>query len=620
MKAILTIVLALAAVVADAQKYRASFGDMPEAEILEALQMKSYPADTSAQALVLYSRVEAEMLDVGTKVKLLVRIKLYEKTALENFDWLADHVIYARRLGHFSLRGNSYNLVDGKIVRTRLDESGIFKTMHNKNVDKITFTMPKISDGTVVEWEYSETDAFSLPGWNLQFSIPSLYSEAFFTNSFLNFRSDIGGALPVQYETLKAKKVHHWHIANVPAFKEEPYMPHEDLFRSNVQIWTYERSWEKEMQWLWYHRYFGGIIMQQLFLRDKGLELTKDIADPKEKIKAVLNYVKSNVEWNGVEDVFADDSDKVIKNKKGTVADINLMLISMLAKIGIAVNPILLSTRDNGHAHEDIPSFLQFNYVVCQAIVGRDTLYLDATQKGLQYDALPVKCLNTRALNATRDGYKWFTLKPAYKEKITAEGNFVVREDGEMKGKLSFIRDGYAASYARQEYLAMGANYKSGLKESWTIEGKKYQNENVLEQAFHEHYDVTIPDHTTVTGDIIYINPYIFSFEEKNPFVSDQRLFPVEFDTPSEKTLLCNITIPAGYKVEELPQSKVFAIPGNGARATFNFSTTGTQIQVMARVQINRMFFAAGEYDMLKEFYARIFSKQGEQIVLKKAL
>jgi hypothetical protein len=60
------------------------------------------------------------------------------------------------------------------------------------------------------------------------------------------------------------------------------------------------------------------------------------------------------------------------------------------------------------------------------------------------------------------------------------------------------------------------------------------------------------------------------------------------------------------------------SIPGNGARATFNISSTGSQVLVMARVQINRTFFSPEDYHLLKEFYARIFAKQGESIVLRK--
>ncbi len=156
------------------------------------------------------------------------------------------------------------------------------------------------------------------------------------------------------------------------------------------------------------------------------------------------------------------------------------------------------------------------------------------------------------------------------------------------------------------------------VKSSWLVESKKYENAENLNVPFQERYEVTISDHASVAGDLIYLNPYIYALDVKNPFTSDTRNYPVEFELPFEETLLCNIVLPAGYSVEELPESKVMSIPGNGARAIFNISATATQVQVMARVQINRTFFSADEYSVLKEFYARIFAKRGEQIVLKK--
>jgi hypothetical protein len=619
LKLLFTVVFLFLAVSAQAQKYRASFGDMPDDEILEALRMTSYPADSAAKALVLYSRDEVELTYVGTKTKRLVRIKIFDKSAYEGGD-LANEVLYVHANSSHELKGFSYNLVDGKIEKTRLEESSIFKAKYNSNYNKVSFTLPKVTEGTVIEYFHSEVREghIRLPSWNLQFLLPSLFNEVIFTPSG-GFRSDVRGLLPIKYESLRLGKTHRWYLENAPAFIAEQHMPHEDLYRANVQLWTYGKSWEEEVEALWEYRYFGAVIQQQFFLGDVTQEIVANISDPKERIKAILTYIKSNVEWDGVNDCYAYKPQTIVKEKSGSSGDINLMLISMLAKSQINVTPILLSTRNNGHVHEGLPSLAQFNYVIAEAVVGKDTLYLDATQRSLPYDCLPSKCINRRALNAAKGHHRWFTLKARYKEKITAEGTFTLEETGNLKGKLAYKREGYAASSASQNYRKNSQDYKGDVKGAWLVNSKTYADDSINNSTFQEQYDITISDHATATGERIYINPYVFSFEETNPFQSDNRNFPVEFDHASEKTLLCNITLPPGYVVDELPQSKALSIPGNGARATFNISSTGSQVLVMARVQINRTFFSPEDYHLLKEFYARIFSKQGEQIILKKA-
>ncbi len=602
------------------QKYRTGFGQLLDVEIREALAMKSYPVDTSAKAIVLYSRSDAEVLqDRTVRYKHLIRIKIFDKRISETMARLTDRTFYSNRVGFFTVKGFTYNEENGAIVRTKLDDANVHRTRHNKNYDKVTFSMPNVKDGSVVEYEYSEKGVLSFPKWELQYAIPSLFSEVYFENAYLGFRSDVGGKLPIQYEALKSKRVHHWSLANAPAFVAEPMMPSEDFFKSNVQIWTYEKDWDKEVKWLW-EVFFDRAIFQQSVLGAPSKHIADSVAEPKDRLRAVYEYVRSHVEWNGESDFFADDFAHILKEKKGTSGDINLMLISMAAKCGIAVNPVLLSTRDNGPPHEDIPSYSQFNYLVCQAIIGRDTLYVDATQPVLPFGYLPLRCVNVRGLSAPKDGAKWITLKSANKQKLSTEANIALSESGELSGTITFIHDGYSAASARSGFREDEDSYfKEMVGHNWQVDSKKYVNTENVNLPFQEHYEVTIPDHATVAGDLIYLNPYVYARETKNPFTSNTRNYPVEFEIPFEETLLCNIVLPPGYAIEELPESKVIAIPGNGARAIFNISATATQIQIMARVQINRTFFDAEEYSLLKEFYARVFAKRGEQIVLKKA-
>jgi uncharacterized pyridoxamine 5'-phosphate oxidase family protein len=85
-----------------------------------------------------------------------------------------------------------------------------------------------------------------------------------------------------------------------------------------------------------------------------------------------------------------------------------------------------------------------------------------------------------------------------------------------------------------------------------------------------------------------------------------------------EKMYLCKIVIPAGYVVDELPQPKVIALPGNAGRYSYSLTQQGNIINVVSNFQINKSLFAQNEYPYLKEMYNQVIAKQAEQIVLKK--
>jgi hypothetical protein len=295
------------------------------------------------------------------------------------------------------------------------------------------------------------------------------------------------------------------------------------------------------------------------------------------------------------------------------------MLLSLLTKAGIKVTPVLISTRDNGSYHEDVPTLQQFNYLICQTIVGTDTLYVDATEQNLRYDALPLRCLNQRGLCVTRKQPYWVDIRPIFKNKVTVDADFTLQNSGELNGQLRIMTDGYAGHAARQKYLSNTEEYYlSSINRIWQIKEMQFENEKEYDKPFIESYDLAIATHADVAGNIIYINPFLALVEESNPFKADKRTFPIEYELPEDKTFICKITIPEGFVVQELPKSKVMLTHRSGIKYAFSFTQSGRQIHILTRLQVNRTFFDAEEYNDLKEFHALVIAKKAEQIVLRK--
>ncbi len=85
-----------------------------------------------------------------------------------------------------------------------------------------------------------------------------------------------------------------------------------------------------------------------------------------------------------------------------------------------------------------------------------------------------------------------------------------------------------------------------------------------------------------------------------------------------ERMYLCKITIPEGFIVDELPQPKLLALPGNAGLYRYGLTQQGNIINVVSNLQINKNLFIQTEYPYLKELYNQVIAKQAEQIVLKK--
>ena len=200
--------------------------------------------------------------------------------------------------------------------------------------------------------------------------------------------------------------------------------------------------------------------------------------------------------------------------------------------------------------------------------------------------------------------------------------DLILNDSGELQGKLTYTRSGYAAYEMRNNIQKKGKERYiedfGKTQQSWSILNSEFQNLEEIEKSAIEKHDISIQDHGISTEQLIYIDPFIIFKERENPFKIETRQFPIDFGVRSEKVYVTTITIPDGYLVDEIPQAKVTVLPENKGKFSYTVTQTGNRLTVVSNIQINERIFMQDEYPGLREFYNRIVAKQSEQIVLKK--
>jgi hypothetical protein len=461
-----------------------------------------------------------------------------------------------------------------------------------------------------------------------------MFPEFFFFEKYMQ-----GYIAPTSYEVKnKANadfqvQAHHWISKDVPAFKEEPFMTCEDDYVSKINLALSHVSfpgqpvreimgtWSKLNTLLLESEDFGKAVTGSNFLKKKVEEITAGLTDPQQKTAAIFNYVRNNIEWNGVKDRYADNLKKVFESKKGTAADINLLLGAMLDKADLPVEMVLLSTRDHGFVRQPYPMEEQFNYVICTVKIGDKRLTLDATDKYLPIGVLPERCLNGPALIISKTNHGWINVDAKTKSRTVVSTDLTLKESGELTGRVNYTFDGYDAHRVRKDYFAEGeTDYLKKFMEdkTWEIQKSEFQNLKEIDQNAKQLHELIINEHCTLAGNVIYLNPYVTSQIKENVFKHEKREYPVDFGSPADKTYMCKIILPEGYVVDELPKPKVIALPGNAAKFSYNISQTGNVLNVISMLQINKALFLQDEYPHLREFYNQVVAKQSEQIVLKR--
>jgi hypothetical protein len=639
-----------------AQKPAIKFGEVP----LDALTMKYFPGDSSANAVILgdygTSTLDySESLGFTLKFERTTRIKILKK---EGFEW-ADFEIPLYRDGAtdekiVTLKAQTTNLEAGKVVETKVKSESIFKTEENENLKIVKVTFPNVKEGSVLDITYKVSSEFftNLQDWQFQYSIPVVVSE-YRANipEWFRYERYMQGyiMLAANEHKIEHTSVHlrdsdtplqfkedryRWVAEDVPAFKAEPYLTTEKDFISKINFElsstqfpnsapkVYLGSWNDINKYYFESESFYKEITGNNFLKKIADEQTAGLSTDQEKIASINSYVKNNFRWNGADRKYTSSSmRKIADEKKGTSADLNLLLASILNKAGFDVSPVLISTRDHGFVREIIPIASQFNSVICYLRIGEKYLLLDATDPLLPTGVLPQRCLNGSGLVIAPTGPDWVTLTSPVKSKTYANGDFNIDASGSLNGKLTVDRSGYSAQAMRSQYLNKGEeeyfkSFSSG--KSWQISKSEIKNLKEINEPFKERYDLTHDSHADVSGDIIYLNPFLIMREESNPFKLEKREYPVSFGSMLEKFYVVKFTLPEGYSVDEAPQNKVIMLPGNAAKFSFNVANFGNQITITSVLQINRDIFVQDEYPNLREFYSQVVAKQAEQIVIKK--
>ena len=77
------------------------------------------------------------------------------------------------------LKAATYNLEDGKIVKTEVSKKEWITEKVNDKLYVKKISMPNVRVGSVIEYTYFQNigDIYSLPSWNFQSSIPTVHAE-----------------------------------------------------------------------------------------------------------------------------------------------------------------------------------------------------------------------------------------------------------------------------------------------------------------------------------------------------------------------------------------------------------------------------------------------------------
>ena len=162
-------------------------------------------------------------------------------------------------------------------------------------------------------------------------------------------------------------------VKDAPAFKNEPFITSRKEYLAKVEFGLVSyalgtsgyfkqmaETWGDVGVYLTKHEDFGQRILKPKYLNEIVKQLAT-LTDTTQRINAAFNYITTNFAWDEHAALMAEhDLKTVFENKKGSAAEINLLLVALLKALGIETYPVILSTRDNGAFSEEFPLLNKF--------------------------------------------------------------------------------------------------------------------------------------------------------------------------------------------------------------------------------------------------------------------
>ena len=576
-----------------------------------------------------------------------------------------------------SINGYTFSLVKGKVEKNKLSKKNIFEEKKNKFRTVKKIIMPNIKEGVVIDLIYTLSSPFTRTIDDLEFqynipikkldynvSIPEYYvfnemAKGYYfiapkketKSKILTFtvksagkaKGFAAGARDANNTTYSYEKFNYeilnysFNETRIPALKNnEPYVNNIKNYRGGLQFEIkeinfsklggerkfYSSDWTDVSKQIFRSTYFGSELQKSNFFKNDINSLRLEGKTDAYKIAAIFQFIKSKIKWNGYYDKYTFNGvKKAYKEGSGNVADINLALTSMLRFVGLNANPVLVSSRGNGVPL--FPTLKGFDYVISKVqLPGNKYVLLDASEINSVPNILPKRALNWKGRVVEKDGTSsWVELssqKHAVEDNmlmVKISDNFTI--NGFIRTKLENLdaltfRNRY--NYIKEEELRNKYEEDNNLE----IEDYKLENKRNLAKPILRKVKFSSEDLIEEINGRYYIEPLLFLTRHSNPFKLEDRKFPIDFSNPWKQINRVNIDIPAGYKVEKLPEAIAIGLPENIGVFKYQLKQIGTTIKTVCILQFNESLVGAQYYKDLKDFYAKVVETQSEKIVLVK--
>ncbi|MGB5988603.1 MAG: DUF3857 domain-containing protein [Marinifilaceae bacterium] len=623
--------------VSNAQNKKVKFGKIPK----EDLASKVCKMDSSAYAEVLYERgdlrISVENNTYVRNLKVFRRVKIYNKKAYHYANVDVSYNKIDSRL--VQIKACTYNLINGKVVKTKLRSRDILIENLIGSMRKKKFAFKDVKEGCIIEYQYSLTTPLrtSLINWKFQDEIPVRRNdlkvripEKFKFKENLTGYEDVSRHLTLSPYQNQLTNIYSYNAANLPAFRKEAFIDCREDYISKIEFElssisfdnggykSFSSDWNSICESLEEDLHFGVVFKNRAFFKDILNTLELDSLDNDAKARKIFSYIRDNYKWNKYYNYSSNENlRKIYKDKTGNSAALNLLMIALMRTAGFECSPVILSTKFNGRVQFGNPRLSKYNNTIACLQYDNKKIFLDASDRYASFDILD--CEDKGNMVVIKEGkHEEFSL---YNKKASSKVSRITAkldEDGVLKGSNIYQLNNYYAINFRRSFDTEEKRIEelqSG-EDDYSIDSYEINNLKDKEKAICERYSFCTGEDNEQPA-VLYLPALLQSSTSENPFKMSTRKFPVDFPFLRNEMVNIVIEIPDNYEVQQLPKSVMSYLQDKSLIFRYNCKQVGNKLSIVSSTRVLKTMFLPSEYESLKNMFDMIIKKYQEQIVLK---
>ena len=433
--------------------------------------------------------------------------------------------------------------------------------------------------------------------------------------------------------------VYTWKVADMPAFEEENRAPNFTYFLPHIvyYIKSYTKDNKKEALfpdvehlYKWYYSLVKDINkLDQTALKTKTSELIKDKTNPKDKAKAIYNWVQENIHYVAFEyemgGFIPRDAASVFDKKYGDCKDISNLLNEMFKTAGLESNLVWIGTRDKPYSFTDVPTPLVSNHMIASVKIDKQRYFVDGTDSFCPFTFPSAMIQGKEGLIGISETEFVIEKVPVVDKKenhLKVDMKLKINDDG-VQGAAKLLLSGYEKSdflnvlasnkQKQDEILKSGLTRYNQKLEIESTEVKKNEYDNKDAELL---YNFKLESWTKKIGDKIIVKPILLAPFKEYIIDTKERKLSIENDNVFTNDFTYVYEIPENYQLDFIPENS--KKENEVLSYDISYKKDKKSLIVSQKIALKKLVIETKDFDSWNALVTELNSQYNQSIILIK--